>query len=159
LLALDADAERLHRVEQTLARLNLPGRVLHADAGQVDTWWDGRYFDRILVDAPCTGSGVVRRHPDMKWSRRPSDVGQFVDQQRALLDALWQTLGHDGKLLYVTCSVFEEENQQQVADFLSRHRDALALPLDQPNTINGQILPDDLHDGFFYALLAKVPSA
>jgi 16S rRNA (cytosine967-C5)-methyltransferase len=72
---------------------------------------------------------------------------------------LWQTLGHDGKLLYVTCSVFEEENQQQVADFLSRHRDALPLPLDQPNTINGQILPDDLHDGFFYALLAKVPSA
>jgi 16S rRNA (cytosine967-C5)-methyltransferase len=159
LLALDADAERLHRVAQTLARLDLPGQALHADAVQVDTWWDGRYFDRILVDAPCTGSGVVRRHPDIKWSRRPSDIGEFVGQQRALLDALWHTLRHDGKLLYVTCSVFQEENQQQLADFLSRHRDAQPLPLDQPNTINGQILPDDLHDGFFYALLAKVPSA
>ena len=159
LLALDAGAERLRRVEQTLARLNLVGRALRADAVQVETWWDGECFDRILVDAPCTGSGVVRRHPDMKWSRRPSDIGQFVHQQRVLLDALWQTLRHDGKLLYVTCSVFQEENQEQITDFLSRHRDALLLPLDQPNTINGQILPDELHDGFFYALLAKVPGA
>jgi len=159
LLALDADAQRLRKVEQTLARLHLVGRAQHADAVQVETWWDGRYFDRVLVDAPCTGSGVVRRHPDIKWSRRPSDIGQFVAQQRALLDALWHTLRLDGKLLYATCSVFQEENQQQVADFLSHHRDAQPLPLDQPNTINGQILPDELHDGFFYALLAKVPSA
>jgi 16S rRNA (cytosine967-C5)-methyltransferase len=156
LLALDADDERLDKVRGTLARLHLSAHVVHADAVRLDTWWDGRDFDRILLDVPCTGSGVVRRHPDIKWSRRSSDIGQFVVQQRALLDALWQTLRHDGKLLYVTCSVFQEENQQQVADFLSRHHDARALPLDQPNTINGQILPDDLHDGFFYALLAKV---
>jgi 16S rRNA (cytosine967-C5)-methyltransferase len=156
LLALDIDAQRLQKLEQTLARLQLSARVQEADAARPDTWWDGQPFDRILLDAPCSGSGVARRHPDIKWTRRSSDIPQFVAQQRALLDALWQTLAHDGKLLYATCSVFQEENQQQVADFLSCHRDAQALPLNQSNTINGQILPDDLHDGFYYALLAKV---
>ena len=108
---------------------------------------------------PCTASGVVRRHPDIKWLRRASDVAQFVRQQRALLDALWRLLASGGKLLYTTCSIFQEENSLQVADFLGRHADATQLPLRGVKTLDGipdgQLLPDTEHDGFFYALLQK----
>ena len=129
------------------------------DAGAPRDWWDGRPYDRILADVPCSASGIVRRHPDIKWLRRPTDVARFARAQEQLLDALWQTLASDGKLLYATCSVFQEENSEQIAGFLERHRDAtrLSLPAVDNNSElpAGQLLPDGRHDGFFYALLQK----
>jgi 16S rRNA (cytosine967-C5)-methyltransferase len=159
LTALDSDAARLERVRANLARLGLAARVVCSDACEPASWWDGASFDRILLDAPCSGSGVVRRHPDIKWLRRESDIEQYARVQNRMLDALWQTLASGGKLLYATCSVFHEENHEQVARFLERHRDAtrLALPAvdDDTHPPAGQLLPDGRHDGFFYALLQK----
>lgn len=155
LTALDVDEARLARVRENLRRLDLEARVQVADAGDPAGWWDGLAFDRVLVDVPCTASGVVRRHPDIKWTRRPSDIGHFAAAQRRLLDALWPTLKADGKLLYATCSVFPEENGQQIASFLMRHGDARQLPIPRLSAQDGRIGPDEFHDGFFYALLAK----
>lgn len=159
LTALDNDAARLERVRGNLARLGLTARVVCGDACEPASWWDGARFDRILLDAPCSASGVARRHPDIKWLRRESDIEQFTRLQNHMLDALWQTLASGGKLLYATCSVFHEENHEQVARFLERHRDAtrLALPAvdDDTHPPAGQLLPDGRHDGFFYALLQK----
>jgi len=155
-VALDSDAERLRRVADNLNRLKFTASLIAADAGAIDSWWDGKPFDRILIDAPCTGSGVTRRHPDIKWARRRSDIAQFAAQQKRLLETLWPTLRLGGKLLYATCSVFREENHGQVADFLSYRRDAHNLPLTDLTTIDGQIVPNEFHDGFFYALLEKV---
>ena len=156
LTALDSDPARLARVTQNLARLELKAhRVICGDATQPAEWWDGQPFDRILADAPCSASGVARRHPDIKWLRRESDLPQFAASQKQILDALWQTLARDGKLLYATCSVFAEENKLQVADFLHHHPDARWLPLPQEGATDGQLLPDSQHDGFFYALLHK----
>jgi 16S rRNA (cytosine967-C5)-methyltransferase len=159
LTALDIDAARLERVRDNLARLGFKARVVCGDACEPASWWDGVAFHRILLDAPCSASGIVRRHPDIKWLRRESDLAQYAQLQSRMLDALWQTLASGGKLLYATCSVFQEENREQVARFLERHRDArcLALPADG-NGIHaraGQLLPDGRHDGFFYALLQK----
>ena len=132
LVALDIDAARLERVTQNLARLDLRARVVAADAGDIRSWWDGDAFDRILVDAPCTASGVVRRHPDGKWLRRESDVAAFGKQQQRLLDAVWPCLAHGGRLLYATCSIFRAENDDQVAAFAARHPDVLRIPLALP---------------------------
>ena len=154
LLALDDDQPRLERVRQNLDRLGLAADVVHGDATAPATWWDGAPFDRILADVPCSASGVVRRHPDVKWLRRPTDVAGFAESQAGLLDALWQTLCRGGKLLYATCSVFCEENQDQADRFLSRHRDARRLPVaGLPD--DGMLLPNRDHDGFFYALFEK----
>ncbi|HEY1459347.1 MAG TPA: 16S rRNA (cytosine(967)-C(5))-methyltransferase RsmB [Casimicrobiaceae bacterium] len=163
LWALDSDAGRLQRLTDNLARLRLDARVVHADAAQPAQWWDGVAFDRILLDAPCTASGVVRRHPDAKWLRRESDIASFCDQQRRLLDALWGCLRSGGRMLYVTCSLFRAENADQLRDFLARHPDASHLPLALPTGLadaTGQLLPSGAgaehnHDGFFYALLEK----
>lgn len=159
LLAVDTDAKRLERVQSNLTRLCLHARLTCADAADPHTWWDGRPYARILADVPCSASGVVRRHPDIKWLRRPDDIARFAERQRGILDALWQLLGSDGKLLYVTCSVFFEENNDQIERFLERHHDARRLSLPGPHTdvqrLAGQILPDETHDGFFYALLQK----
>ena len=159
LLALDSDATRLGRVRENLDRLQLDARLLVADAQTPDTWWDGRPFDRVLADVPCTASGVVRRHPDIKWLRRATDIGRFAAQQRTLLDALWRVLASGGKLLYATCSIFDEENSRQVEDFLARHPDARRLETGGTESTDGlpdgQLLPDNDHDGFFYALLQK----
>jgi 16S rRNA (cytosine967-C5)-methyltransferase len=159
LTALDRDAARLARVRDNLARLKLDATVRVGDAVTPGEWWDGMPFERILADVPCTASGVVRRHPDIKWLRRASDVSQFVLQQQRLLDGLWQTLASGGKLLYTTCSVFHEENSRQIADFMARHVDAARLPLRGAQTLEGRLegllLPDNEHDGFFYALLQK----
>ncbi|MCW5603462.1 MAG: 16S rRNA (cytosine(967)-C(5))-methyltransferase RsmB [Burkholderiales bacterium] len=159
LTALDSSAARLERVRANLSRLGFAARVICGDAAAPDGWWDGQPYDRILADVPCSASGVVRRHPDIKWLRRESDIGQFAAQQQRILDALWRTLASGGKLLYATCSVFQEENQRQVADFLDRHRDARRLTFPGAEThlqqAAGQLLPDERHDGFFYALLAK----
>ncbi|HWI13029.1 MAG TPA: 16S rRNA (cytosine(967)-C(5))-methyltransferase RsmB, partial [Burkholderiales bacterium] len=132
---------------------------LGGDAARPETWWDGNPYDRILADVPCSASGVVRRHPDIKWLRRADDIARYAQRQAAILDALWQLLGRDGKLLYATCSVFQEENSLQVARFLERHPDARRIaPPGADNLLQepaGQILPDADHDGFFYALLQK----
>lgn len=155
LTALDLDASRLHKVEENLARLGLAARCLAGDAALPEQWWDGTPFQRILADVPCSASGVVRRHPDIKWLRRETDLGSFAEQQRRILDALWRCLARDGKLLYVTCSVFAEENQLQLAAFAARHPDARVLPLAGGAEHDLQLLPDSQHDGFYYALLAK----
>lgn len=155
LTALDHDAQRLHKVEQNLARLGLNARCVAGDAAEPGKWWDGRPFQRILADVPCSASGVVRRHPDIKWLRRESDIAQFAAQQAHILDALWRCLEQGGKLLYVTCSVFDEENHLQIAAFLARHADARQLPLPGRAELDLQLLPNQEHDGFYYALIAK----
>ncbi|MGH8679163.1 MAG: 16S rRNA (cytosine(967)-C(5))-methyltransferase RsmB, partial [Burkholderiales bacterium] len=153
LTALDSDALRLQRVVQNFSRLGVSGRVIHADAADLDAWWDGKPVDRVLLDAPCSASGVVRRHPDIKWLRRPADIARFCAQQERLLEALWKVLARGGKLLYVTCSIFREENQTQIGGFLSRHADARHL-VGAPG-IDGLLLPTEEHDGFFHALFEK----
>ena len=155
-LALDIDEARLARVRQNLDRLELTAELRTGDAARPQAWWDGRPFDRILADVPCSASGVVRRNPDIKWLRRPQDIAKFATQQAAILDALWQTLAPGGKLLYATCSIFPEENAQQIKNFVARQADAawLALP---PELGDGQLLPDDNHDGFYHALLQRAP--
>jgi len=163
LVALDSDASRIGRVTQNLSRLNLEASVALADAGEPADWWDGVGFDRVLLDVPCTASGVVRRHPDAKWLRREGDIATFGQQQHRLLDALWPCLAPRGVLLYATCSIFGAENGAQVEAFLRRHPDASRLPLALPpglGDLEGQLLPsapgaEHNHDGFFYALLQK----
>lgn len=166
LLALDPDPTRLGRLRDNLSRLRLTDRavrVLAGDAGDPSQWWDGRAFDRILADVPCTASGVARRHPDVKWLRRESDVASFARQQARMLDALWPCLARGGLALYATCSVFREENEDEIAAFLARHPDALRESLTFPAGAvhrGGQLLPSlpgasHNQDGFFYALLGK----
>ena len=163
-VALERDEKRLARVRDNLDRLGLVATTIVADAADPPAWWDGTPFDRILADVPCTASGVVRRHPDSKWLRRPSDVDSFVGQQRRILDGAWTVLGAGGLLLYVTCSIFGDENSAQVDAFVARHPDAERRPLPSIPHVNvhgsGQLLPasresDENHDGFFYALIEK----
>jgi len=151
--ALDADAQRCSQVSRNLARLGLDARVLHADAAAPEGWWDGKGFERILADVPCTASGVARRHPDIKWLRRPGDAATFAARQARILDALWRVLAPGGKLLYVTCSVFPEENGRVIDAFAARTPDVRRLAVD--GDAGGQLLPGAAHDGFFFALLLK----
>ena len=151
--ALDADASRAARIAPGLARLGLAANVRAADCTALDAWWDGRAFDRVLVDAPCTGSGVVRRFPDIKWLRRAGDVRGFAQRQAAILDALWRVLAPGGKLLYVTCSVFREENDAVLQAFGARTPRARRGRL--PQGAAEHLLPCARHDGFFYGLLEK----
>jgi 16S rRNA (cytosine967-C5)-methyltransferase len=153
LLAIDRDAARVPRIAANLERIGCAATVRVAAAGEPDAWWDERPFDRILLDAPCSASGVVRRHPDIKWLRRAADLAGFAREQARLLDALWRVLAADGKLLYATCSVFAEENEAVVDAFLARCPDARRLPL--RGLGDGRLLPDGEHDGFFYAAFAK----
>ncbi|UTH75485.1 16S rRNA (cytosine(967)-C(5))-methyltransferase RsmB [Chromobacterium sp. IIBBL 290-4] len=148
LTALDIDAARLSRVADNLERLGLTAELREADAAKPDAWWDGKPFDRILADVPCSASGVARRHPDIKWLRRPGDFAALGRQQAAMADALWPLLASGGKMLYATCSIFPEENRQQLESFLRRHPDAACLKEEQ-------LLPCERHDGFYYALLEK----
>lgn len=154
LTALDSDAPRLARVGENLDRLGLRHKdvtLAQADAAEPEAWWDGEPFDAILADVPCTASGVVRRHPDIRWLRRNEDIARTATLQRRIVDALWGTLRPGGHLLYATCSIFPEEGERQAQGFLQRHADALRLPAP------GQILPigEEMGDGFFYALFAK----
>ena len=163
LVALDIESRRLARVSETLARQGLDIDRVHvavADAAAVDAWWDGRPFDAILLDAPCSATGIIRRQPDIKWHRRADDIPALVAQQARLLEALWPLLRPGGRLLYATCSVLRDENERQVDRFLAAHPEATALPLDarfgRPSGAGRQRLPgEDGMDGFFYALLAK----
>jgi 16S rRNA (cytosine967-C5)-methyltransferase len=158
-VAADANAARAKRISENLSRLQLGARVVVADCRNPDTFAEGKLFDRILLDAPCSASGVVRRHPDIKWLRRRTDAAEFGGVQAQLVDALWRVLAPGGKLLYATCSVFPEENGAQVREFLLRRPDAESLPLPRfpewDDDIRGQILPSAVSDGFYYALLEK----
>ena len=161
-VALDIDAQRSDRIHQNLQRLGLKAEVIAADAGQPDKWWDGQLFDAILLDAPCTASGIVRRHPDVRWLRRESDVAQLASIQKSLLHRLWPLLRPEGYLLYCTCSVFHEEGQHQVQAFVQHNTEAEISPslghLRPQNLQMQASLSDNLqgdHDGFYYALLRK----
>ena len=155
MVAVDKDEKRLQRVAENLQRLGLTAQLVAGDAAEPEKWWDGKPFQRILADVPCSASGVVRRHPDIKWLRRRADIAGFAAQQLDILKALWRLLAQDGKLLYATCSVFKQENEQVVVAFLAQQPDAQRLPIVLPDGDNGQMLPDDQHDGFYYALLHK----
>ncbi|MBS1130079.1 MAG: Fmu, rRNA SAM-dependent methyltransferase [Proteobacteria bacterium] len=148
LLALDLKPSRCRRIEENLSRLGLTASVKAADCVKLDTWWDGRPFDAVLADVPCTASGVVRRNPDTKWLRREADIFSFAKTQARILDALWQVVRPGGKLLYVTCSVFPTENGVQIARFLERQPEARRCHEEQ-------LLPTADHDGFYYCLLEK----
>jgi 16S rRNA (cytosine967-C5)-methyltransferase len=165
-VALDIDARRLARIAENVQRLGHYERrirLVEGDAGAPQGWWDGQAFDRILVDAPCTASGVVRRHPDGKWRHRAGDVERFAREQARLLAAMWPLLAPGGKLLYATCSVFNAENGATVTNFCAHRADALRETLNLPATSlhrDGQLLPSPERashnqDGFFYALLGK----
>jgi 16S rRNA (cytosine967-C5)-methyltransferase len=160
LVALDVSSERLQRVDETLKRLGLNATTLSGDASQPSSWWDQRAFDRILLDAPCSASGVIRRHPDIKLLRRADDLSQLGMAQAQILNALWPLLKPGGMLLYATCSVLQQENSQQIQRFLATQANARLLPI---NAVWGhelqagrQILPgEDGMDGFFYACIHK----
>jgi len=161
-MALEIDARRCERIAQNLLRLGLQAEIRVGDAGKPDGWWDGRPYDGILLDAPCTASGIVRRHPDVRWLRRPTDIAQLAAIQAKLLQALWPLLKPGGRLLYCTCSVFRAEGDQQMQTFLAHHTDALLKPspghLLPQSGVEATVFPDNLmreHDGFYYALLEK----
>jgi len=165
LLAIDRDPLRLTRVDATLARLGLTATTLAADAAEPEAWWDGRPFAAILLDAPCSASGIVRRHPDVRWLRRASDIAALVAIQARLLDALWPLLAPGGRLLYCTCSLFRAEGQDQIDAFLQRHGDAF-IPASPPSPGHLLPLPDNdgkpsaspsaaAADGFFLTLIEK----
>jgi 16S rRNA (cytosine967-C5)-methyltransferase len=160
-LALDSNAERLKRVQDTVGRLGLHARQQSADASRPADWWDGQLFDAILLDAPCSASGIVRRHPDVRWLRRDSDIAALAATQDALLDALWPLLKPGGRLLYCTCSLFKAEGQDRIDAFLQRQPRArlLASPGHMLPVVEYPDAPAasgaDRGDGFFYALLTS----
>lgn len=160
LFALERYANRMHRVQENLDRLHLSCELLTADATATNSWWDGKSFERILLDAPCTATGVIRRHPEIRHLRQAEQVQEAVKLQQALLQQLWPTLAPGGMLLYVTCSLFRDENSQQINNFLSDHSDAEEAPIEanwgQAQTHGRQILPGEQDmDGFYYACLRK----
>jgi 16S rRNA (cytosine967-C5)-methyltransferase len=162
--ALDIDPRRCQRIAQNLQRLGLQARIKAGDAARPADWWDGRLYDGILLDAPCTASGIVRRHPDVRWLRRPTDIAQLAAIQAQLLATLWPLLAPGGQMVYCTCSVFKAEGEQQIQTFVSGHGDAVLLASPGhllPSGGAGQAaLPDNSlreHDGFYYARLQKRP--
>jgi len=162
LTALDIDAARLARVGSGLERLGLRARLVEGDASQPDDWWDRRRFDRILVDAPCSATGVIRRHPDIRWLRRAGDVERLAGAQREILEALWPMLEPGGILVYATCSLLKNENDEQARAFLERHADARGIEspdkLGRPVRPGRQILPGEHDcDGFYYLAARRLP--
>ncbi|HEX7027834.1 MAG TPA: 16S rRNA (cytosine(967)-C(5))-methyltransferase RsmB, partial [Gammaproteobacteria bacterium] len=164
LIAVELDPERAKRIDENLARsgeLQARVKIKLADAANVETWWDGRPFQRILLDAPCSASGVIRRHPDIKLLRRSEDLPALAALQARLLRCLWPLLAPGGCMLYCTCSIFKDENERQVEAFLARTPDArtvrLRVPFGQDRVVGWQIFPGDADtDGFFYAAFDKV---
>ena len=163
--ALDIDAQRCERIEQNLQRIGRTAKVIAADAALTKTWWDGQAFDAVLLDAPCTASGIVRRHPDVRWLRRESDIDKLAAIQRNLLKQLWPLVKPGGRLLYCTCSVFRAEGENQAKTFVEHNTNARLLPslghLRPQNSATSAALVDNLagdHDGFYYALLEKLPA-
>ncbi len=161
LTAVDISEKRIEKIQQNLSRLDHQANLLAADATQTEAWWDGQSFDRILLDAPCTATGIVRRQPDIKLLRTPDQVEHAVELQFQLLEALWSTLKAGGLLLYATCSILPEENSEQITKFMASHTDAELMPLSiscgLPQSAGQQILPGTQNmDGFYYALLQKI---
>ena len=161
-LALDVDPVRCERIQQNLDRLKRTAQIVVANAAKPEDWWDGQSFDGILLDAPCTASGIGRRHPDVRWLRRESDVAQLAAIQAKLLKALWPMVKPGGRLLYCTCSVFKSEGETQIQTFVQHNTDALILPspghLTPSSATSETSLRDNVmgeHDGFYYALLEK----
>ncbi len=157
-VALDIDPDRLLQIKQNTDRLGLKAQLIAADAADTASWWDGRKFDRILIDAPCSGTGVIRRHPDIKLLRRPDDIANLVLKQQQLLESLWPLLNTNGLLVYTTCSIIKQENEQQIMNFLQNHPEAQEqLAVTAPATrrpAGYQRLPgEDQLDGFYYACL------
>ncbi|HJV87323.1 MAG TPA: 16S rRNA (cytosine(967)-C(5))-methyltransferase RsmB [Noviherbaspirillum sp.] len=153
LLALDSDPKRLARIEENLQRLQLKASLKTGDAAG-SGWWDGQPFDRILADVPCTASGIVRRHPDIRWLRRKEDAARLATVSATILDNLWQMLRPDGKLLFVTCSLWPQESEMQAAAFAARHQ---AIRLSAPGQLLPTVAAGQDHDGLFYALFQKAP--
>ena len=161
-IALDVDPVRCERIQQNLDRLKVQAQIIAADAAHTADWWDGQSFDGILLDAPCTASGIGRRHPDVRWLRRETDVAQLANIQAKLLKALWPLVKPGGRLLYCTCSVFKAEGETQIQTFVQHNTDALILPspghLTPSSATSDTSLRDNVmgeHDGFYYALLEK----
>jgi len=161
-IALDVDPVRCERIQQNLDRLKVQAQIIAADAAHAADWWDGQSFDGILLDAPCTASGIGRRHPDVRWLRRETDVAQLANIQAKLLKALWPLVKPGGRLLYCTCSVFKAEGETQIQTFVQHNTDALILPspghLTPSSATSDTSLRDNVmgeHDGFYYALLEK----
>ena len=160
LVAVDVDASRLQRVSDTLQRLKLPATLVVGDAANPQDWWDGQLFDRILLDAPCSALGVIRRHPDIKLLRRAEDIKPLQALQKNILNAVWPLLAPGGIMLYATCSILKQENEQQIDAFLAEHPDAVELPIDAVWGFAGshgrQIMTgESAMDGFYYARLGK----
>ncbi|HCH69517.1 MAG TPA: 16S rRNA (cytosine(967)-C(5))-methyltransferase [Colwellia sp.] len=159
--AIDVEAGRLVRVEENLDRLGLKAKVITADAANSKTWWDGQQFDRILLDAPCSGTGVIRRHPDIKWLRKASDIDALVTLQQQILKETWSLLKPGGTLLYATCSILPQENSEQIQNFIEKNTDAESVNIDgndtpDKNIVGWQLLPGENNmDGFYYAKLLK----
>lgn len=158
--AVDIDANRLERVEENLQRLNLRASLIAADICMLDDWYDGQAFDRILCDAPCSATGVIRRHPDIKLLRKEDDIFQLAKLQSQVLESLWQCLKPGGILLYATCSILPKENKYAIKSFLESHSDAQLIPISLPKGIESdygwQMLPEDnAQDGFFFAKIRK----
>lgn len=159
--AVDIKGDRNNKLMDTLERLNLTAKIITGDASKPMEWWDGKPYQRILIDAPCSGLGVVRRHPDIKHLRQAKDIEQLKQLQRNILESCWELLADNGQLLYTTCSILPEENEQQIANFLQKHPDASSILIDHPTAIKlkygRQTLPgiSDM-DGFYYCLLLKV---
>jgi 16S rRNA (cytosine967-C5)-methyltransferase len=160
LVAVDIDESRMQRVSENLQRLNLQAKLVVGDGANPQSWWDGKPFDRILLDAPCSALGVIRRHPDIKLLRRAEDIGQLQALQKAILQAVWPLLAHGGLMVYATCSILKQENEQQVKAFLAEYSDAVELPIEAEWGTTGacgrQILTgESAMDGFYYALIRK----
>lgn len=160
-VAIDIDEQRLLRVQDNLSRLNLKATLIKADASKPASWWDNKLFDRILVDAPCSATGVIRRHPDIKLLRKPTDIAILTQLQKNILHAVWPLLKSGGTVIYATCSVLKQENENQIHDFLSTHADAIELPINtndwgNPRRYGRQILTGESSmDGFYYARIGK----
>ena len=164
--ALDIDPQRCERIAQNLQRIGRTAKIIAADAAQTKTWWDGQLFDAVLLDAPCTASGIVRRHPDVRWLRREADIGKLAAIQKNLLKQLWPLVKPGGRLLYCTCSVFRDEGENQAKTFVEHNTNARLLPslghLRPQTSTTMATLTDNLpgdHDGFYYALLEKIPAS
>ena len=160
LVAVDIDESRMLRVSENILRLNLSADLVVGDAANPEAWWDGEVFDRILLDVPCSALGVIRRHPDIKLLRKPEDIQVLRDVQQRILKAVWPLLASAGVILYATCSILKQENEQQIAVFLAEHPDAVEIPItaDWGFAVSHgrQILPgDSAMDGFYYALIKK----
>lgn len=166
MLAIEIDPERAKSIQENLDRLGLKAEIKVADAGKTSLWWDGQKFDRILLDAPCTASGIVRRHPDIPWLRRPEDIKSLAQTQQFLIEKLWPLLAKGGKMLYSVCSVFDEEGPRQIQRFIERTDGCKLIPIGKDGEIFLRLWPEQtdqkdvfwpsVHDGFFYALIEKV---